>query len=131
MMPRGEELLLGPVVQGERIQFTQTEATKPSMVRTLWQYEALPYALQSLVVLQAVKHVLVPPLFVTHHMTLGLLGQAAFDVHDSVHHPVPEPPFSHTPEVQPPGLVHGSPSGIGVAHAVLQCVSRHPLVPAN
>jgi hypothetical protein len=48
---------------------TQTDAWYPSIELTAWQYEAVPYGLQSLPDVHALKQVLAPALFLTHHMT--------------------------------------------------------------
>jgi hypothetical protein len=88
-----------------------TWALMPLMVVMAVQLAPGPYLAQSLLLLQSLQQMLLPPEFRAHHMRYGEFGQAASEAQVSEHQPWPEPPLTQRPDVHSELTVHGLPGG--------------------
>jgi len=86
-----------------------TWALMPLMVVMAVQLAPGPYLAQSLLVLQSVQQMLLPPEFRAHHMRYGEFGHAVSEVHVSEHQPWPAPPLTQRPETHSELTVQGAP----------------------
>jgi len=82
----------------------------PLMVVMAVQLAPGPYLAQSLLLLQSVQQMLLPPELRAHHMRYGEFGHAVSEAQVSEHQPWPEPPLTQRPEVHSELTVHGAPS---------------------